>query len=250
MTNINPSSNNANTQSTKSNSNIANQLSDLIQRHHEWDNGSRKASKQELYSVLAGCLGLLEIVKATAKFSELETALKARNIVYNAKTSLATRIVRCVFNTDEARLSAFASVISIATRNLVKSDEFVAWINKEGGIDKTRRTFAKRKKIVLSPSELNDLAKNHLKTAPALAVIAKDNLKNIKGDINTGLLLNISRINANGDCEIIATTTDSTALRNALASWGQYVADNNIQTGQDQDIRARMNSMRTALSAA
>ena len=228
-----------------SNSNVTSFVNSLIQRHNEWHNGSRKMSTQELYGVLAGCLDLAIMVKATSKYAELEAELNERKLSYTQSTSLATRIVRCVFNTHERRLGAFAGVITIAIRNQVGSSEFVTWLNEHGGIDKVRRQFTKQKQVTLSAKQLNDIAKNNLKSAPTLAVISKSHLKNYASH-NSGFVLNISRINAHGDCEVIATTADSTAIRSALASWGQYVEQEKLTTGQDNSIR---NSV-TALAAA
>ena len=188
-------------------------------------------------------------VKQNAMYAELEAELKSRNLSYTESTSVATRVVRCVFNTDERRLSSFAGVIAIALRQNVDSGDFVAWINKHGGIDKVRRQFAKQKKATLSATQLNDIAKDNLKSAPTLAVISKANLKNFTSANKAGLLLNISRINANGDCEVIATTTDSTAIRNALANWGQYVTEAKLTTGQDNSIRQSVSALAAAIAS-
>ena len=232
-----------------SNSSVTSFVNSLIQRHNDWHNGSRKISTQELYGVLAGCLDLALSVKQNAMYADLEAELKSRNLSYTESTSVATRVVRCVFNTDERRLSSFAGVITIALRQNVDSGDFVAWINKHGGIDKVRRQFAKQKKVVLSAKELSDIAKNNLKSAPTLAVISKANLKNVTGENKAGLLLNISRINPNGDCEVIATTSDSTAIRNALASWGQYVSEQKLTTGQDNSIRQGVSALAAAVAS-
>ena len=229
-----------------SNSNLKSHINHLIERQNDWNNGSRKMSKQELYNVLAGCLELAESVKANRSYSDLAEELDSRGLSYNASTSIATRVIRCVFNTDEQNLSAFSSVITIALRESVKSFDFITWVNQHGGIDKIRRKFAKHKKSTLSVSDLQHIAKNNLHSAPALAVISKANLQNYKEPNNDGLVLNISRINPNGDCEVIATTSDSTALRSALISWGQYVEQHKITSGRENSIR---NSIK-ALSAA
>ena len=232
-----------------SNSSVTSFVNSLIQRHNDWHNGSRKISTQELYGVLAGCLDLALSVKQNAMYADLEAELKSRNLSYTESTSVATRVVRCVFNTDERRLSSFAGVIAIALRQNVDSGDFVAWINKHGGIDKVRRQFAKQKKATLSATQLNDIAKDNLKSAPTLAVISKANLKNFTSANKAGLLLNISRINANGDCEVIATTTDSTAIRNALANWGQYVTEAKLTTGQDNSIRQSVSALAAAIAS-
>jgi hypothetical protein len=188
------------------------------------------------------------MVRENALHIELAAELKRRKLAFNSGTSVATRVVRCVFNRDERGLNSFASVLTIALREKIESTQLVAWLNQHGGIDKVRRQFAKQKKVKLSAGELNDIAQNNLKSAPALAVIPKTNLKNYASH-NSGFVLNISRINAQGDCEVVATTTDSTAIRSALASWGQYVIQHNITTGQDNSIRQGVSALAAAIAS-
>ena len=221
----------------------------LIERHNNWNEGSRKLSKEELYDILAGCLDLVYSVKQNAMYAQLEEELKQRNLTYNNSTSISTRVVRCVFNTHERALSSFAAVIAIALRQNVDSGNFVKWIKEHGGIDKTRRAFTKSKPVTISIKDLQDVAKNHLKSAPTLAVIAKSNVVNIKSLHNSGYVINISRINPNGDCEVIATTADSNAVRSALANWGQFVTTEKLATGQDNSIRETVANLGKALAS-
>ena len=221
----------------------------LIERHNNWNEGSRKLSKEELYGILAGCLDLVYSVKQNAMYAQLEEELKQRNLTYNNSTSIATRVVRCVFNTHERALSSFAAVIAIALRQNVDSGNFVKWIKEHGGIDKTRRAFTKSKPVTISIKDLQDVAKNHLKSAPTLALIQKSNVVNIKSLHNSGYVINISRINPNGDCEVIATTADSNAVRSALANWGQFVTTEKLATGQDNSIRETVANLGKALAS-
>jgi hypothetical protein len=237
----------ANTQ--LSNTYLKPHFDNLIERHNAWHNGSRKMSTQELYGVLASCLSLVETVRQNSMYAQLETELTRRGLSFESTTSIPTRVLRCVFNTQERRLSSFAAVVAIAYRQQVESGDFVGWLNKHGGIDKVRRAFAKKKKVTLSPAQLGDLAKNHLESAPTLAVIPKSNLRNFTAPTNSGFLLNISRINANGDCEVIATSTDSAAVRSALANWGLYVSQQQLTEGQDNSIREGLSALTAALAA-
>ena len=182
-------------------------------------------------------------------YAELEYELNRRNLTYTNSTSIPTRVVRCVFNTHERALSSFAAVIAIALRQNVDSGNFVKWIKEHGGIDKTRRAFTKSKPVTISIKDLQDVAKNHLKSAPTLAVIAKSNVVNIKSLHNSGYVINISRINPNGDCEVIATTADRNTVRSALANWGQFVTTEKLATGLDQSIRDTVANLGKALAS-
>ena len=237
------------TNTKQKNFNVNSSLDSLIERQKTWNEGSRKMSNQELYAVLAGCLSFVEDVRANSKFSDLEEELKKRNLKYTSSTSIPTRVVRCVFNTQERRLGSFAAVITIALRQSIESGNFVSWINKHGGIDKTRRSFTKQKKGNYSISELGEIAKNNLKKAKALAIIPKASLSNFTAASNSGFVVNISRITANGDCEVIATSTDSAAIRNALASWGSYIEREKITSGQEASIREGVDTLNAALAA-
>ena len=237
------------TTNNSKNSYLKPHFDNLIERHKNWNEGSRKISKEELYGILAGCLDLVYSVKQNAMYAQLEEELKQRNLTYNNSTSIATRVVRCVFNTHERALSSFAAVIAIALRQNVDSGNFVKWIKEHGGIDKTRRAFTKSKPVTISIKDLQDVAKNHLKSAPTLAVIAKNNVVNIKSLHNSGYVINISRINPNGDCEVIATTADSNAVRSALANWGQFVTTEKLATGQDNSIRETVANLGKALAS-
>jgi hypothetical protein len=238
------------TKEANTNTYLTPQFDNLIERQKAWNEGSRRISKQELYAVLAGCLSLVETVKQNSMYSQLEKELKARGLSFNSSTGVPTRVVRCVFNTDERALSSFASAIAIANRRGIESGDFVKWVNEHGGIDKVRRKFAKAKKSKeISVSELLSVAKNNLHAMPTLAVISKANIVNVKSTPASGFVINISRINPNGDYEVVATSTDSTAIRSALANWGQYVTDNNLTVSQTEQIKDSMSALNAALAA-
>jgi hypothetical protein len=232
-----------------SNSNVQSFFDTLIQKHDTWNNGSRKVSKQELYAILASCMAFAEQIVAKHQYAELDAELTRRNFVTTAKASVITRILRCVFNTQHRSLSAYAAVVKIAKSEEQTSDTFVAWLNQHGGIDTVRRNFAKTRKQVASAADLQITAKNHLATAPALAVISKANLANVATPHSSGFIINISRLNANGDIEVVASTVDSTAVRAALTNWGLFVTKSNIESGEEASVRERTAALAQAIAA-
>lgn len=232
-----------------SNSNITTYFNELIQRQTDWNNGSRKISKQELYGILAGCLDLADQIVANHQYAQLDEEIKRRKLMFNSRTSVVTRVVRCVFNTHERALSAYAAVITIARQQKKTAEEFVKWVNDNGGIEATRRNFAKKKEAIAPAHELQTMAKNFLATAKAIAVIDKDKVTNCSTPHQSGYILNIARVNSAGDFEVVASTTDATAVRAALINLGIYVNSNKLAEGEEAAVRNRINSLAAATAA-
>ena len=232
-----------------SNSNLTTYFNELIQRQTDWNNGPRKISKQELYGILAGCLDLTYQIVSNHQYSQLDEEIKRRQLMFNSRTSVATRVVRCVFNTHDRALSAYAGVVAIARREKVQPENFMTWVNDNGGIDATRRKFAKDKKVTAPAHELQTMAKNFLANAKAIAVIDKANVTNCSTPHQSGFILNIARVNANGDYEIVASTTDSAAVRAALINLGIYVSNNNLKDGEEAAVRNRIDALSVAKAA-
>ena len=237
------------TSANNNNANVSVYINDLLKRQHDWNVGSRRMSKQELYGILAGCLDMADAVKRNSLYTQLDAELDARNIKYNASTSVVTKIVRCVFGTDKRELAAYAGVLTLANREKVKAEGFAAWVNGYGGIRKTRAAFAKKKTTTMSSAEFIELAKGNLLVASTLAVVSKTNLANVNTDKNNGFVVTIARLNGNGDCEVVGTTNDSTAVRDALISWGRYVEANKQIATQQDVLRDNLNNLSAAVAA-
>ena len=70
----------------------------LTAQHKAWNEGTYKASNEELYQLLSDCLDFYTVVSASiTQRKALYTLLAARSIKFNKSSSLATRIVRAVF---------------------------------------------------------------------------------------------------------------------------------------------------------
>lgn len=239
-----------NTTSTNiSNANVSVYINDLLKRQHDWNVGSRRISKQELYGILAGCLDMADAVKRNSLYTQLDAELGQRGIVFNSYTSVVTKIVRCVFGTNKRELAAYAGVVTLAIRQKVSAEVFVAWVNEHGGIRKTRAAFAKQKTITMSSAEFIELAKGNLLAASTLAVVNKTNVTNVNTDKHNGFVVTIARLNGNGDCEVVGTTNDTTAVRDALISWGRYVKANKQVVTQQDILRDNLNNLSAAVAA-
>ena len=224
-------------------------LNAIIAKHDAWHDGTRKASTQELYSVLAECLELMVTVKVQRSYAALNDKLVALGVKHNESTSLQTRIVRAVFKHDSRNLGRYAAIIKIADQHAVTSDGFVAWVNAKGGIDAARQHYAQPKPATVSNDELYRVATDHLRGATTLATVNGKLLANVSATPSSGYVVSIARLNAAGDYEIVGASTDATALRKAMVSWGQHVVDTNKSTAAADAEKASVNGLAEAMTA-
>lgn len=119
---------------------IAAKIEALVEQHKVWNEGTYKASNEELYQLLSNCLDFYTIVSASVQQrKELYKMLTARGIKFNKSSSLATRIVRAVFGDCGKRAYAYARVISVAADEKAENVSMYTFITNAGGIEQIRR---------------------------------------------------------------------------------------------------------------
>ena len=224
-------------------------LNAVIAKHDAWHDGTRKASTQELYSVLAECLELMVTVKVQRSYAALNAKLVALGVKHNESTSLQTRIVRAVFKHDSRNLGRYAAIIKLADQHAVTSEGFVAWVNDKGGIDAARQHYAQPKAATVSNDELYRLATDHLRGASTLATVSGKQLANVSATPTSGYVVSIARLNAAGDYEIVGASTDATALRKAMLNWGQHVVSAKLADANDDAAKASNQKLADAMAA-
>ena len=224
-------------------------LNAVIAKHDAWHDGTRKASTQELYSVLAECLELMVTVKVQRSYAALNAKLVALGVKHNESTSLQTRIVRAVFKHDSRNLGRYAAIIKLADQHAVTSEGFVAWVNDKGGIDAARQHYAQPKAATVSNDELYRLATDHLRGASTLATVSGKQLANVSAAPTSGYVVSIARLNAAGDYEIVGASTDATALRKAMLNWGQHVVSAKLADANDDAAKASNQKLADAMAA-
>ena len=115
-------------------------LNGLAQDRAAWENGSYKASSEELYALLDRCFTLLEQMKGQTKLiSELNDMLVAEGITFNDGTSLATKVARFVFNGSNKRITGYSRVLRVAAAEKARNESFAAFIKRKGGVEEVRK---------------------------------------------------------------------------------------------------------------
>lgn len=136
---------------------LTNTVQTLIEARRNWEKNAYKTSNDQLYQILADCLGIFRKAKGNLKISLLISGLlESKGITYNASTSLALKVLRLVFldsakkSKSDQRLFVYQRVIMAAEDEEVDPAKLSDFIKKKGGIDELRR----RKKAGPSKGEL------------------------------------------------------------------------------------------------
>lgn len=123
-------------------------LASLIERRSTWECGAYKASNDALYVILGDCLRLYYYVSDTTSEERIKARVslreqiakiaKERGIRFLTDTHLATKIVRCVFETDRKRASTYSIVVRAAITNKIAADDLPTFIREQSGIENIR----------------------------------------------------------------------------------------------------------------
>lgn len=107
--------------SNLSTSTVVASIDALIQKRITWENGTYKASNDELYALLSDCLELFNEVQLERKLiKRINALLEEREIQMRSNTSLATKIVRLIFGDCGKRAYTYAKVITVASKEKPK----------------------------------------------------------------------------------------------------------------------------------
>ncbi len=121
---------------------VQNNLSDALEAVEEWNELSGRTRKA-VYSVLAKTYIILLNAKSGDENEKtvldvINTAAKENDVTFKSNSSLATKIVRIVFNVDHKSTNKYATVLTSAYKDNVEPNSFESWITNRGGIEKIR----------------------------------------------------------------------------------------------------------------
>lgn len=136
-------------------------LNNLESKRIGWENGSYKTSNQELYGILAECLGYattdLTFAQAKERNNALEAFFKSRNYTYKSEAPLVTRVIRAVFGgIDRRRTSTYSLVLRQAIKENILPLSLPNWIEQKGGIQEIKLG---RSTTYISPASKVDMGK-------------------------------------------------------------------------------------------
>jgi len=125
----------------------------------QWEEGTLRASNDELYAILEGVYALYAELKAAVGKRRAFTALLTDlEIKTQTNTSLALKVVRYVFAGQGRREVAYSSVIAIAHDMKDADQTFTSYVQECGGIEEVRRVPKSTKTTSMSKDDYKKLA--------------------------------------------------------------------------------------------
>ena len=124
-----------------------------------WEEGTLRASNDELYAILEGVYAMYAELKAEVgkrrAFAALLTDLEVKT---QANTSLALKVIRYVFAGQGRREEAYARVVAIAHDMKGPDQSFTSYVQECGGIEEVRRVPKAQKASTMSKDDYKKLA--------------------------------------------------------------------------------------------
>ncbi|WP_299691259.1 hypothetical protein [uncultured Tateyamaria sp.] len=190
-----------------------------------WEEGAYKRSNEELYELLEDCLTFFNDLRGNvSKCKALNAYLKDKGIQFNESASLATRVVRAVFDSNfQKRAYGYARVITIAADEKPANVSMGDFITKRGGIEELRRTKQNGKTPTEQREENIAFAKQQFETADALVPAYNNNASAIEfsDGAEHKLFVAIVRREADGSYSIVHETNAVGVVNAALAQAGK-----------------------------
>jgi hypothetical protein len=195
----------------------------LSQARQTWQDTVYKTSNDMLYGILAECYVLYhDMCGKTPQAAALREALKrklaARNIKCSEGTHTMAKIVRCVFDGDRRRISAYSRALlaALTHKPQVPADGLAKFIADAGGVEELR--------LAKSPN----FVPTAVKVEKAKAAIADKALAAIDGaalaqnldaaNVGAQYVL-VASMQADGTLAVNAVLRSDTALKAALAAY-------------------------------
>lgn len=138
---------------TISNATLVSRIDELASKRKAWENGTYKASNEELCALLDECFTLyMEVRMDRTLIKRVGGLLAERGLKTQTNTSLATRIVLLVFGDCGKRKYTYARVLMIAAEEKRENESMLTFVNNARGIENLRR----RQVVGQTAKELNE----------------------------------------------------------------------------------------------
>ena len=124
-----------------------------------WEDGTLRASNEELYAILEGVFAFYAELKAeVSKRRAFAALLTDIGVKAQANTSLALKVIRFVFAKQGRREDGYARVIAIAHDMKDPDQSFTSYVQECGGIEEVRRVPKVQKSDGMNKEDFKKLA--------------------------------------------------------------------------------------------
>lgn len=229
---------------------IKQQLNKLCEARAVWENGVYKTSNDELYNLLDKCLVLFkELTGERSLIKELNELLEARGAKLTNGTSLATKIVRYVFDGCSAERSyTYARVLTVANAEKDDKVSMRAFVTSRNGVEAIRKAPKDGSLSAAQKAKNNvDHAERHYANAKALvpSFISNDAGLHPNTEAANDFAVALVRKNKDGSLSIVFGTNNKALVGVVLAEAGKE----ELKAANDKNVPTHASAKRDARDA-
>lgn len=197
-------------------------LDDLVAARETWENGTNKASNEELCTLLERCTTLLLEVQADRSLVlKIGKQLEERGLKDRANTSLATKIVRIVFGNCGKRAFTYAKVITVAAAEKRENESMLAFVQGHGGIEEISRGDSKGKSKIAKDDNITFAVKTLNLSKPLIPAFDMVDALRPHTESAFSFSLAVIRRDANGKASVVFGINNKALVNSALAHAGK-----------------------------
>ena len=202
----------------------ASELKSLESARINWETVELAQSNNRLYGILKQAYSFYLVMKQDEskevrkeKQEALDAFIAERGYVnsFGATTHDMTRVVKCVFGVDRRRVSAYSIALREALRQEVGSDDLVAFLQDNGGVEQIRMGGTKP----LSATKRAELVKAEVSEAVISKVKFDAETVKANADWVDKQVVFVATYLPTGEFEVNAVVKHDGAVRTALAAY-------------------------------
>jgi hypothetical protein len=195
-----------------------------------WEEGTLRASTEELYAILEGVHALYAELKAeVGKRRAFAALLTDLDIKTQTNTSLALKVIRYVFGTQGRREDAYARVVAIAYDMKDADQSFTSYVQECGGLEEVRRVPMTKKSSAMSKDDYKKLALEGLQEVQVgVTTFDLPSFIQTNTDYEEDYAVALVRCNDNGTGTVVYGCNEAGIIDAVLVS-----------SGKDLDLRAQ-----------
>ena len=237
---------------------IAQKLNTLYEARLAWENGVYKTSNDELYNLLDKCLVLFkELAGERSLIKELNNLLEARGAKLTNGTSLATKVVRYVFDgCSDERSFTYARVLTVAAAEKDDKVSMRTFVTSRNGVEAIRKAPKDGSLSAAQKAKGNaEHAEKHYSDAKPLVPSFTSSNAGLhpNAEAANDFAVALVRKNKDGSLSIVFGTNNKALVDQVLAAAGKAAqqADNEDDATKQQALsrKARNAAVNAAVAA-
>jgi hypothetical protein len=190
-----------------------------------WEEGTLKASNDELYAILERCYAVFfEMKDDTAKRRALNALLTDRNMKPRTSTSLGLKVIRYVFGKEGNREIAYSRLLTIAHDLKPAEQSLTSYIEQCGGVEEVRRVSKIKDGKAMSADDYKQIAVAGLNMA-RIPVASFDLPEFIQpnSEYDEDYVVGLIRCNPDGTGDLLFGNNEAKVIDTVLIASGKYL---------------------------